>query len=52
MKDLLFGWLFKNRFELTGLEEIIGAIELTIAIFIILGIIQLIIFIIDKIKGE
>ena len=52
MKELLFGWLFKNKFELTGLEEIIGAIELMIAIFIILGIIQLIIFIINKIKGE
>lgn len=52
MKDLLFGWLFKNKFELTGLEEIIGAIELIIAFFIILGIIGLIKFIIDKIKGD
>ena len=52
MKDLLFGWIFKNKFEITLLEEIIGAIEIIIIIFIIFGIIGLIKFIIDKIKGD
>ena len=52
MKDLLFGWLLKNKFEVTGLEDMIGAIEIIIIIFIIFGIIELIKFIIDKIKGE
>ena len=52
MKDLLFGWIFKNKFEITLLEEIIGAIEIIIIIFIIFGIIELIKFIIDKIKGD
>lgn len=52
MKDLLFGWIFKNKFELSVIDEIIATIELIIAFFIILFIIGLIIFIIDKIKGE
>lgn len=52
MKDLLFSWLFKNRLELTGLDEIIMAIEIIIIIFIIFGIIELIKFIINKIKKE
>lgn len=52
MKELLFGWLFKNQFQLTGLESMIASIEVVVIIFIILGIIELIKFIISKIKGE
>lgn len=52
MKDLLFGWLFKNKFELTVIDEIIALIVVIIVFFITLCIIALIIFIIDKIKGE
>lgn len=52
MKKILFGWLTKSHYKITGIDNIIATIELIILLIIIVIVYTFIKEIKDKIKNK